>query len=423
MRLVPLLVLFAGVGSDVRAQSASDTAWQLALRLSQVNRNMRQALANQPDYTCLATFDRYRWMINEPAERKIDTVRVEVAFVGGHELYSWPGEGKFSDVPLSSMVGVGMMGDGDFAVHAHNVFVSDSGVKTFLGEEQIDGRKLWHWEYKISVYQSGWTIRESNTQQVVGIAGSFWVDAQTLDQVKIDSHATDFLSSFPLQAASSAVEYARVHIAEQDVLLPVHGELKTTTHEGHESRNRVEYSNCRQYTGSSTISFAEPVERAAPAPATSRKEERIRAGLALHIRLSNDLNVAQAGVGDPVEATLTEALRDGRKEIAPKGATVHGRLRLLRQDSADGQKFVEVGVALEDLEFPGHLEHFSATLRSFDSLVPGVSMELITPRRAVENSLKQQRITPANLPGAGVFFVVGPRQGVPKGTLMTWRTQ
>lgn len=421
MRMRVLAGLLAVALSGLHAQDPADTAWQLTLRLSQVKRQIRNALQNQPDYTCLATFNRYRWMVNEAAERKIDTVRVEVAYVGGRELYSWPGEDRFSDAPLSRMVGVGMMGDGDFAVHAHNVFIADNGIDTYVGEEQESGRKLWRWGYKISPYQSGWNVRYADAGQEVGSEGSFWVDAQTMDLVRMDTHATDFLAGFPLKAVDSTMEYGRVRIGEQDVLLPLHGELKTTTREGNESRNLTEYSNCRQYAGQSTITFGALAEPAAPGPPQAKMEEtRLRAGLFLQIRLSKDLNVENTTVGDLIEGVLVAALRDGNREIAPKGATVRGRVRLLTKDSAE---FRELGLVFDELEFKGHLEHFTATLKSFDTAVPGVRMNMISDGAYKDNVETRTLIAPTKLPGASVFFIDAKCSGLPKGTLMTWTTE
>jgi hypothetical protein len=430
MRLSVAFAMWFAVGPALHAQDAADQAWQLTLRLSQVKRQVRKGLENLPDYTCLATYDRYRWMVNEAAERKVDTVRVEVAYVGGRELYSWPGEGKFSDAPLSSMVGVGMIGDGEFAVHAHNVFVSNNGVETWVGEEQAGGRTLWHWSYKISLYQSGWTVQSGVARQQVGSEGSFWVDAHTLDLVRMENRATDFVEGFPLIAVASTVEYGKVHIGQQDVPLPLHAELKTTAQNGIESRNLTEYSNCRQYAGQSTISFGDPSEPPTPEPPkTNIEETRLRLGLLLQIRLSKELNLEKATVGDLVEGTLAAALRDGNREIAPKGAAVRGRIRLLTRDSTAGTlpgapaKFTELGLVFDELEFKGHVDRFTAALKSFDSPVPGVRMSLIGAGRYTGNTLTRQELSPAKLPGASVFFIDAGSSGLPKGTLMTWTTQ
>jgi hypothetical protein len=419
------LLLLAIFAAALPAQDPSDAAWQLTLRLAQVKRQVRTALASQPDYTCLATYDRYRWIPNAPTERKVDTVRVEVAYLGGHELYSWPGEGKFSDVPLTQMVAVGLVSDGDFAVHAHNIFVAGMGTEKFAGEEQRNGRKLWRWNYAISSYSSGWTVQHSGVHQTVGSEGSYWIDSETLDLVRMDTHATDFMSSFPLKSVVSTVNYARVRIGEQEALLPVEAELHTVTKEGTESRNLTRYSNCRQYAGQSTISFGEVPEVVAPVAAQAkRSDEGLPAGLTLKIRLAADLILAQGAVGTLVEGTLDAPLRHGGKELAPKGAAVRGRVRLL---SRDIEEFAELGLVFDELDVEGHAYRFVSSLKSFDTITPGVRMNMLQDKtykpvpRGVQ--ITRNEISATQVEGASVFFIDRHNSSLPKGTLMTWIVQ
>jgi hypothetical protein len=438
MRIPALCALLALTSPMLRPQDSSDAAWQLTLRLSQVKRNIRKAMDSLPDYTCLVTIDRFRWSVNEASERKFDTVRVEVAYVGRKELYSWPGQGKFSDTPLSLMVGIGMMGDGDFATHAHNIFVNDNAVEKYGGEEQNTGRfgptprKLYRWNFSMSPYRSGWSVQQSDARQTVGSAGSFWVDAETLDLLGLDYHATDFLEGFPLKGVESSVNYGRVHIGDQDVLLPLRSDMKTTEQNGNESRNVTEFSNCRQYTGQSTITFGalpEPPPDAPPPAKPHLEEKRLSSGLSLQLRLSKDLILSKATVGDTVEATLTAPLREGQREIAPKGATVRGHVRLLTRDSTAGtlpglaQSFVEMGLDFDELEFQGNLLHFAAALRSFDSPLPNVRTTMLSSRTNTDAYQIRTEMRATPLEGASVFFIDAKSLGLPKGALMTWKTE
>lgn len=416
--------IFLAVALALNAQGPANNAWELTVRLSKVKRHVAEALQGMPDYTCVASFDRYNWQVNQPAERKLDTVKVEVAYVGRRELYSWPGEGKFSEIPLSRMVGAGMIGDGDFAVHAHNLFVGNNGVLTYAGEEERNGRRLWRWDYSISPYQSGWTVSESDHHQLVGSAGSFWVDEETLDLVRIHTRATDFLAGFPLKEVTSGVDYARVQIGEQAVLLPVSGELKTLSQRGDENRNVVAYSNCHQFTGESTISFDPapvPANPAPPPPKLTKVETQLPRGVALQIRLSGDLNLASASIGDPIEGVLSSPARDGKKEVAPRGSVVHGRLRMV--DAGLQKGFFEIGIVFDQLEFAGLIARFTASLQSFDTATPGVRMNLVTDRTYVENTLTWKELRANALPGTGVFFVNTGFPILKKGTVMTWITQ
>jgi hypothetical protein len=349
----------------------------------------------------------------------LDTVRVEVAYVGGKELYSWPGENKFSDTPITRMVGVGMVGDGEFAVHAHNVFVSGGGIVTYAGPEG----GLLRWDYTISSYESGWTVSGKGASQLVGSAGSFWVDAQTLDLVRMDNHATDFLPTFPLQGAVSRVDYGKLRIGEQEVLMPVRSEMKTVDLDGGGNRNVTQYSNCRQYAGQSTISFgALPPEAAAPvAPPVQVQEFQLPPATVLRLRLSQDLSLAHAAVGDPVEASLVAALRDGDREIVPRGAVVRGRVRLVSRESAASQ-YAELGLSFEELEFQGHTSQFTALLKSFDSELPNVRLDVISSGVYSGQMLTRTQVGATKMAGASVFFIRADSLGIPKGTLMTWVT-
>jgi hypothetical protein len=136
MRMPVLSGILAFATPLLFSQGPPDSTKQLGDRLALVKTQVAAMLQSQPDYTCLATFDRYRRLANEPAERKLDTIRVEVAFIGNRELYSWPGEGKFSDAPLTIMVEQGLIGDGTFAAQARNIFVGDLGVETFMDNEE-----------------------------------------------------------------------------------------------------------------------------------------------------------------------------------------------------------------------------------------------------------------------------------------------
>ncbi len=215
MRKPVFVATLAVLAPVLRAQDPAGSANDLTERLSLVKHHVATAFQSQPDYTCHVTFDRYRRQAGELAERKVDTVIVEVAYIGNREMYAWPGEGKFSDTPLTSMMAQGMIGDGTFAAQAQNVFARDIGVETFAGDDQEkdgSGRKLWRWAYQISVSNNDWNVQAADQElheheQKVGSDGSFWIDLQTLDLVKMETRATGLLDSFPLRSVATNVNY------------------------------------------------------------------------------------------------------------------------------------------------------------------------------------------------------------------------
>jgi len=62
-----------------------------------------------------------------------DRVRINVAIVGGKELYAWPGARGFDDRSLADMIGNGFISDGDFASMPSNVFVHHNAAIKFAG--------------------------------------------------------------------------------------------------------------------------------------------------------------------------------------------------------------------------------------------------------------------------------------------------
>jgi len=196
--------------------------------------------------------------------------------------------------------------------------------------------------------------------------------------------------------------------------MPVRGEMKTVALDGTENRNVTEYSSCRQYVGKSTISFGELPATVPAAPPVTTERITVPPGLSLKIRLERAVELATSKVGDAVEGSLIAPLRDGSREIAPKGAIVRGRVRLVNHDPA------EIGLLFDELEFPGHAAHFAARLQRFDSDVPGVQMTMISSRKYEGQVMTGTQIMPSKMPGVSVFFV---KSGVPKGALMTWVTE
>jgi hypothetical protein len=110
-------------------------------------------------------------------------------------------------------------------------------------------------------------------------------------------------------------------------LLPIRAALTTISRKGDQNRYLVEYSNCRQFSGQSTITFGTPVEPASAMPEPPKTaEQQLAAGLSLQIRLASEFKVSQAVEGDVIEGILHADLRNGKTLIAPKGATVRGRV-------------------------------------------------------------------------------------------------
>src|SRR5581483_3540644 len=83
--------------------------------------------ARQPDYTCLETVERTE-QSGANRSRVEDTLRLEVALVEGKEMFAWPGSRQFEDRELRDLVSTGMFGNGNFAVYARILFLTNLAV-------------------------------------------------------------------------------------------------------------------------------------------------------------------------------------------------------------------------------------------------------------------------------------------------------
>ncbi|MGH9630303.1 MAG: hypothetical protein ACRD7E_18465, partial [Bryobacteraceae bacterium] len=161
------------------------------LQLARVRNRMSEILTRLPNYTCLQTIERMRRRAPARKLELVDMVRLEVALVNGNELFSWPGAGYFEDTEISDMVQGGAIGNGNFALHARSVFMSASPSFTYIGEQDWKGRPALRWDYSVPLNLSGYTLKMGPVEARTAYRGSFWVDADSLDLIRLEVHGVN----------------------------------------------------------------------------------------------------------------------------------------------------------------------------------------------------------------------------------------
>ena len=256
--------------------------------------NLR-ALAN---YTCTENIDR-SWREREFDKFKlVDKLRMEVALVDGRELFALLGAGKFEKSKIPQIGHAGAIGNGSFAMHAEFIFQTPWPSFTYVGETVLNGQRAVRYDYRVPLLLSNYAIKTdlwwtridpaSGTerlekyppdQALVGYRGSIWVDANTLDLIRLEVHTDDIPRILKVTAASESIEYRRVSMRGADFLLPEFSELAMRG-AGSETLNRTEFSACRPYTVESALRFnaptpppivieVAPVTKDAPPPAAA----------------------------------------------------------------------------------------------------------------------------------------------------------
>jgi hypothetical protein len=244
----------------------------------------------------------------------------------------------------------------------------------------------------------------------VAYHGSFWVDAKTLDVVRLEVEADDIPLQLEIKTATDAIEYQRVKLGEEEFLLPSRSELQMTGTDGHQSLNRTTFSGCRQYAGESKISFEDP-EALTDAAKQPERSLDMPAGLTLQVNLETPIAGGVSAVGDPVTAILKKDVKLGSGLVAPKGAFLHGRIIALRRQDVQQAGWV-IGFDFSELEWENTRAVLSAELVATPTIQFAASGSALL-RSAIARAARE----------SGTFFVPGHRLAVRRGFPMEWRTR
>ncbi len=320
------------------------------LLLAKIKVKMAENLNRLPNYTCEQTVERSRRRTPARKFELLDTVRLEVALVEGKELYGWPGANRIVESEIGHLVG-GTIGNGDFGLLARSIFLGGGGLFTYAGETSLDRQKTVRYDYRVPLLSSGYHLKVPPNESVVAYHGSFWVEPDTLDLVRLDVTADGIPFYLGLESATKTLEYRRTAIGGSEFLLPLDAELVMTDLGGTENRNRTRFHGCRQYAGESVLSFADPPPDAPAQEKPRIAEVELPDEFLTELELVTPIDSNNTAVGDAVEASLRHNLKERGRLIAPKGAILKGRITQLQKQ---GRSFT-FSIAFQSLEFPdGH---------------------------------------------------------------------
>jgi hypothetical protein len=341
----------------LRAQSTG--APDPAAVLGKFREGMLQNLVNQPDYTCLETVERTRQSPGGAMQMQ-DTLRLEVALVGGREMFSWPGAKQFEDRDLRELIPTGMFGNGNYGLYARILF--GGGGPPFLYRESVmlEGRPAFRYDYRVSRNISGFTLRNSDDSAIVGFHGSIFLDPATADIQRLEVIAEDIPPELGLKAAEDSIDYFRAKIGDDEFLLPKESSLLMASTDN-TSRNRTRFSGCRKFTGESSIIFED--EEVAEAAKAQAIEVTLPAGATVALEL-RDLSLSKAAGGDEITAVLKSAIKRDKQTLVPKGAIAKGRL----VNIAKLQNSVLLGIRFTELEWTGGHAILKLQFDGFDSI-------------------------------------------------------
>ena len=102
---------------------------------------------------------------------------------------------------------------------------------------------------------AGLVVQSGGSTGRAGLQGTFWVDPQTLDLVRIEEQAVDLPPILLMRDLTTSINYARTRIGSSDPLLPQSAQTVVTGFDGAQRKNVIEFAGCREYVSESVIHF------------------------------------------------------------------------------------------------------------------------------------------------------------------------
>lgn len=404
------LTAFLAAACGLAAQT--DAGLDLWVR---VREHVRASAAGLPKYSCQETMDRSIQGRTGQTEFR-ERLRLDVLFTDTTELFAWPGSSEFTSEQLESWNGAGAIGNGDFATELLNLFVISAATVKYAGLETRDQRAVHRFDFHMPLFSSRYTLAVGGKSAITAYSGSFWVDQESLDIMRLETRAEEIPSDLDCSEVRHSITYGRPGPGER--VLPSAAELTIVSRDGRESRNTIAFSECRQYTASSSLSFTTPPDIVEPARPQSQRT--LPADVVLVLRLERPIPVGDSAAGDQIVARLDNAV-NSPGILLPKGTRVLGRIRRLEQHLSSPSSTL-VGLQFFAAEAPDGPVLFSARLIGPRS-TPGVT-------RVVNNQLEiQPGVAGLNIEddgtrtGVGIFGIPGKELRVERGLRMLWKTQ
>ena len=320
------LVFLAGL----LAHAEQKPAPELSL-LGKIQTRVADNLRQLPNYTCTQTIVRSLRRTSSARPQRLDTVRLEIAYVGGKELYGWPGSGKIDQSQITKLVG-GTIGNGDFAVLPSSIFLGKSAKFNYQGESTLNRKRAFQFNYTIPKLASGYQLQSQSAAAIVGYHGSFWVDPETLDLLRLDVSADHIPSELKLTSAVDRMEYDHISIGGSKFLLPRGAELDITDASGVVSQNRMRLQACHEFVGESALSFKDiPVESFVAPGKTHVPTVDLPEEFDVEVGLDTPIDSGSSAVGDTVKATVKLAVHYEGVVAVPKGAKLSGHIARLER--------------------------------------------------------------------------------------------
>jgi hypothetical protein len=229
--------------------------------LEKIRSRTAEHLAELPHYTCHEVISRLVRRGNTWIRR--DVVEIEVAFIGHEEFFARSGEDHFDEKIIDRVVPDGTIGNGAFGSVVQVVFSPNVAEFEYAGTGKKDGHQTIRFNFKVPLEKSQFLVKHGGAQSLAPYEGTVWVDAETLDLVRVDLQVKQIPRFVGLRWIEELMHYEVMQIGDAPVLLPRKSELAVTDDLGNYGLNLVELQQCREFKTDSVVKYGAPVEGSA----------------------------------------------------------------------------------------------------------------------------------------------------------------
>ena len=211
-----------------------------------------------PDFVCLQITRRYvdpsglemDWL-------KYDEVKTRVSYVEGQENYEVVSvNNQITNKGMHDLGGA--TSTGEFGSLLRELFEPRTDARfTWARHSLLRGKTVYVFNLQVPKRRSRWRLSYEKIDEIIaGYAGLVYIDKESERVLRMDVQAIEIPPDFPLQDASTRLDYDYIDIGGQSFLLPLKG--RVGMRDGRIlSRNDVEFRLYRKFSAEATISFDE----------------------------------------------------------------------------------------------------------------------------------------------------------------------
>ncbi|MEO7652997.1 MAG: hypothetical protein ABIZ80_21255 [Bryobacteraceae bacterium] len=213
---------------------------------------------NLPDFLCTQVTRRFADPSGMQFWQSLDTLTVRLTYFEQKESYKLVlVNNRVTDRPYESLGGA--TSTGEFGSMLREIFEPESQAQ-FKWERwaTLRGRRAHVFSYRVAQANSRWRISYERTQEIVaGYTGLIYMDKATDMVLKITLDAEDIPPSFPVNQASTMLDYDYTKIGDRTFLLPLSAQVRMRQGKVL-TKNDVEFRLYRKFSSDASITFDTP---------------------------------------------------------------------------------------------------------------------------------------------------------------------